>query len=131
MTQQEFTQRVQVSVSSTEYAAIETVYMNSDLDKDEFCKFWVKMNFKRVAKAKEERIAKEKEQELKGKLFVIATKPRCKDFTKLADNFYTKAEKKILESVGIGMEEEIGGIPRFKCVSTTTCEVNKYLGIAK
>lgn len=130
MTQQEFTNRVKVSVSSTEYEAIETVYMNSDLDKDEFCKLWVKMNFKRVVKAKEERIAKEKEQETKGLLFAIATKPRCKDFTKLADVFYTKTEKKLLESVGIGMQEEIDGIARFKSVSTITYEVNKYLGIA-
>ena len=79
MTQQEFTQRVEVSVSSTEYAAIEIVYMNSDLDKDEFCKLWVKMNYKRVGKAKEERIAKEKEEMLKGQLFMIATKPECND----------------------------------------------------
>lgn len=130
MTQQEFTQRVGVSVYSTEYAAIELVYMNSDLDKDEFCKLWVKMNYKRVAKAKEERIAKEKKETLKGQLFMIATKPKCNDFTKLADCFYTNKEKKILEKIGVSMQEEIDGINRFKSVSTITYEVKKYLNIA-
>ena len=42
MTQVEFTNRTQVEVSAKEYAAIEEVYMNSDLDKDAFCKMWVK-----------------------------------------------------------------------------------------
>ncbi|WP_308284924.1 hypothetical protein [Prevotella sp.] len=129
MTQQEFTQRAGIPVDATEYAAIETVYMNSDLDKDEFCKLWVRMNHKRVNKAKEERIAKEKEEMLKGQLFMIATKPKCNDFTKLADCFYTKKEKKTLERVGIYMEEEINGINHFKSVSTITYEVNKYLKI--
>lgn len=129
MTQQEFTQRVGVSVYSTEYAAIELVYMNSDLDKDEFCKLWVKMNYKRVAKAKEERIAKENKEMLKDQLFMIATKPKCNDFTKLADCFYTNKEKITLERVGIYMEEEINGINRFKSVSTITYEVTKYLKI--
>ena len=129
MTQQEFTQRVEVSVSSTEYAAIEIVYMNSDLDKDEFCKLWVRMNHKRVRKAKEERIAKEKEEMLKGQLFIIATKPKCNDLAKLADNFYTNKEKKILEKIGLSMQEEIDGIMRFKSVSHLTYELKKYLKI--
>ena len=129
MTQQEFTQRVEVSVSSTEYAAIEIVYMNSDLDKDEFCKLWVRMNHKRVRKAKEERIAKEKEEMLKGQLFIIATKPKCNDLAKLADNFYTNKEKKILEKIGLSMQEEIDGIMRFKSVSQLTYELKKYLKI--
>lgn len=34
MTQQEFEQRVGMSVNATEYASIENVYMASDLDKD-------------------------------------------------------------------------------------------------
>ena len=114
MTQQEFTKRVGMSVDATEYAAIETVYMNSDLDKDEFCKLWVKMNHRRVNKAKEERISKEKEEMLKGQLFMIATKPKYNDLAKLADNFYTNKEKKILEKIGVSMQEEIDGIMRFK-----------------
>lgn len=129
MTQQEFTKRVGMSVDATEYAAIETVYMNSDLDKDEFCKLWVKMNHRRVNKAKEERIAKEKEEMLKGQLFMIATKPKYNDLAKLADNFYTNKEKKILEKIGVSMQEEIDGIMRFKSVSHLTYELKKYLKI--
>ncbi len=129
MTQQEFTKRVGMSVDATEYAAIETVYMNSDLDKDEFCKLWIKMNHRRVNKAKEERIAKEKEEMLKGQLFMIATKPKYNDLAKLADNFYTNKEKKILEKIGVSMQEEIDGIMRFKSVSHLTYELKKYLKI--
>ena len=59
MTQVEFTNRTQVEVSAKEYAAIEEVYMNSDLDKDAFCKMWVKMNKSRVEAAKEARLEAE------------------------------------------------------------------------
>ena len=61
MTKQEFTQRVKVEVSDIEYNAIEMVYMHSDVDKDEFCKMWVKMNKTRVEKAKAEAKAQEEE----------------------------------------------------------------------
>lgn len=54
MTKQEFENRTNVQVSSEEYGHIEAVYMASDLDKDEFCKMWCKMNKSRVNKAKEE-----------------------------------------------------------------------------
>ena len=56
MTRNEFIQRAQVEVSEKEYAAIEVVYMASDLDKDEFCKMWRKMNSTRVQNAKMERM---------------------------------------------------------------------------
>lgn len=54
MTKQEFENRTNVQVSSEEYGHIEAVYMASDLDKDEFCRMWCKMNKSRVNKAKEE-----------------------------------------------------------------------------
>lgn len=53
MNKQEFENRVLVKVSEVEYEAIETVYMNSDLDKDEFCKLWCKMNARRVKMVKD------------------------------------------------------------------------------
>lgn len=56
MTRNEFIQRAQVEVSEKEYAAIEVVYMASDLDKDEFCKMWRKMNATRAQNAKVERM---------------------------------------------------------------------------
>lgn len=59
---QEFTNRVKVQVSAEEFEAINTVYMASDLNKDEFCAMWRKMNASRVKAAKEaERLQKEAE----------------------------------------------------------------------
>lgn len=52
MIQHEFESRVGIKVSATEYAAIEQVYMSSDVEKDEFCKLWAKMNRVRIANAK-------------------------------------------------------------------------------
>ena len=49
MTQKEFQDRVKMQVPAEEYAAIEVIYMNSDLEKDAFCKAWSKMNAKRIA----------------------------------------------------------------------------------
>lgn len=51
MLQHEFESRVKIQVSAQEYAAIEQVYMASDVEKDEFCKLWAKMNRLRIAKA--------------------------------------------------------------------------------
>lgn len=59
MTHQEFTDRVKMRVSADEYAAIEVVYMNSDLEKDDFCKVWVRMNRNRIAKYRKEERAKQ------------------------------------------------------------------------
>lgn len=59
MLQQEFEARVKVQVSYKEYESINEVYNNSDLDKDEFCKMWVRMNSERVNRA----IAEEKERQ--------------------------------------------------------------------
>lgn len=42
MTQQEFEQRTGFIATPELYAEIETEYMESELDKDEFCKVWVK-----------------------------------------------------------------------------------------
>ena len=56
MLQSEFKERTGIDVALDEYRAIEVVYINSDLDKDEFCKMWCKMNVSRIRKAKEEAI---------------------------------------------------------------------------
>lgn len=55
MTHKEFTDRVLVNVSEEEYRHIEQVYLCSDLDKDEFCKLWIKMNKGRYEAAKAKR----------------------------------------------------------------------------
>lgn len=54
MLHNEFTKLTGVQVSANEYAAIEIVYMNSDLNKFEFCKMWCKMNKSRVDAARVE-----------------------------------------------------------------------------
>ena len=74
MTQQEFTQRVNVEVSNKEFEAINEVYMNSDLDKDEFCKMWVKMNKTRVQNAKVERMIKARDEAYRDALHKFYTK---------------------------------------------------------
>ncbi len=74
MTQQEFTQRVNVEVSNKEFEAINEVYMNSDLDKDEFCKMWAKMNKTRVQNAKVERMIKAKDEAYRDALHKFYTK---------------------------------------------------------
>lgn len=131
MTQQEFEQRVGMSVNATEYASIENVYMASDLDKDAFCILWEKMNFKRVARAREERVAKLKEQMKKEQLFDILNKPYGKnEFGTLVDNFYSKSEKAVLESIGIHMQQERNGIPYFVSVASVLVDLRKYLKVA-
>ena len=68
MTQQEFFNRTGVEVNNDEFWAINEVYNNSDVDKDEFCKLWCKMNPERVQKAKIERKWKEREASYKSVL---------------------------------------------------------------
>ena len=40
MTQKEFETRIGREVSSSKYEAIEKVYMQTEMDKDEFCEMW-------------------------------------------------------------------------------------------
>ena len=61
MTQQEFFNRTGVEVSNDEFWAINEVYNNSEVDKDEFCKLWCKMNPARVQNAKNERKNQQRE----------------------------------------------------------------------
>lgn len=65
MTQHEFETRVKVSVSTEEFKAIEKVYMECDLDKDEFCKVWKRINKSHIARLKAEQAAAEKARQEK------------------------------------------------------------------
>lgn len=69
MTTKEFTERTMVEVSNDEFEAINVVYMNSDLDKDEFCKMWCKMNATRVWNAKRELKAQREREAQRNILF--------------------------------------------------------------
>ena len=52
MLKSEFEERVKMPVQDWEFEAINVVYNNSDLNKDEFCKMWVSMNKSRVQQYK-------------------------------------------------------------------------------
>lgn len=138
MNKQEFENRVHLSVSVTEYDAIEKVYMNSDLDKDEFCNFWCKMNKSRINKAKAEAKEAEKKQALREKVWNLYEKSQTladmESFRILADNFFTETQKNLLETIGIKMQEEPqwsnNYVTRFKTVSTVRYELHQYLHAA-
>ena len=140
MTKQEFETRVQMQVSNEEYRIIEEMYMNSDVEKDEFCKYWSKMNHKRIASA----IKKEKEAtalaDLKEKVFNVysAINGICwDDASKLACDYLTKSQKKVLARAGISLEEKrINGFTGYyytdyKLVFSVAYEAGKFLGIVK
>ena len=68
MTKQEFKNRTHVEVSDNEFEAINIVYEESDLQKDEFCKMWCKMNASRVKAARVNRMIREREEAYKDTL---------------------------------------------------------------
>ena len=41
MLQQEFEERTGLKLKSDDYTEVEEIYMNTDLDKDLFCKLWI------------------------------------------------------------------------------------------
>lgn len=57
----EFTERTGITPEYEEWQAITTMYMLADVDKDEFCKLWCKMNAQRVKTAKEQKAKEEKQ----------------------------------------------------------------------
>lgn len=139
MRQSEFETRVHMNVTAEEYSHIEEVYMNSDLDKDEFCALWVKMNQTRVNKAKAERKAAEEEQAKQEKLWNIVEKHMNDNWEKgckMAEDVLSSTQKKVIESAGISLyDERIDGwtsltIKDRKTVSTVIYEIKKYLKVA-
>lgn len=129
MRQFEFEERVKMHVSQKEYEAIETVYLYSDLDKDEFCKMWVKMNKSRVERAIEEEKKVLKENEDRERLWDIREKMN-RDFDKPAADVLGSRDKKFLEGKGFKFEEIRCCLTMFKTVSSLRYEISCYLGIA-
>ena len=128
MRQFEFEERVKTHVSQKEYEAIEVVYMYSDLDKDEFCKMWVKMNRSRVEKAIEEAKKIEKENADRERLWDIRLK-LSRDFAKLAKDVLGSRDRAFLERKGIELEENRDGQTWYRNVSSVRYEIGCYLGI--
>lgn len=138
MTQIEFFNRTGVEVSPKEFQSIHEVYCDSDLDKDSFCKMWVKMNASRVAKAKAD--AKAKAQELAQHDFIwdlimqYGSISTCSDemHKTLAVNVLNEKQIQTLEKMGIDMREpDYGyGVRFFKRMSTVLYEIDKILQAA-
>ena len=126
MTQQEFTQRVNVEVSNKEFEAINEVYMNSDLDKDEFCKMWVKMNKTRVQNAKVERMFKAKDEAYRDALHKFYTKnDDVNEFmTPICNVKISTYEVQAMRYAGIKVANEDG---RAKYLSDIRYEIGKFL----
>ena len=108
MTRNEFETRTGVQVTDTEFWSINEVYMNSDVDKDEFCKLWKKMNPVRVANAKAERDAAEKRIEEMQKAMDIVTSSCVFDFDADAMTTLKRRDVCFLESIGIDMYDAYG-----------------------
>ena len=126
MTQQEFTQRVNVEVSNKEFEAINEVYMNSDLDKDEFCKMWVKMNKTRIQNAKVERMIKAKDEAYRDALHKFYTKNNdVNEFmTPICYVKISTYEVQAMSYAGIKVANEDG---RAKYLSDIRYEIGKFL----
>ena len=129
MRQFEFEERVGTKVSPKEYEAIETVYLYSDLDKDEFCKMWVKMNKKRVQASKEKERKVRQENADRERLWDIREKLN-RDYGKLAAEVLGSRDREFLERKGFKFEESRYGQSWFKTVSSVRYEIGCYLGIA-
>ena len=126
MTKQEFTNRTQVEVSNEEFEAINEVYMNSDLDKDEFCKMWVKMNKTRVQNAKVERMIKAKDEAYRDALHKFYTKnDDVNEFmTPICYVKISTYEVQAMSYAGIKVANEDG---RAKYLSDIRYEIGKFL----
>lgn len=110
MTRIEFEDRTLVTnVSDHEFEAIHAVYMASDLDKDDFCKMWCKMNASRVARAKAEAKKAQEIAELKDQVAEIIAKRYLPtfDWRKDAINNLSNREIGVLARVGIQVDAPV------------------------
>lgn len=146
MLQTEFENRVKMSVSVDEYKnIIEPMYMAADVDKDEFCRLWVKMNHKRVATAIKERKEAEKEMLLKDRLFNVfesidrrATQLGEPAHMVNAEDVLNSRERRLLEDAGIeygtkwieSISSPLGGYYRMTSASDVRFELHKKYGFA-
>lgn len=132
MLQQEFEARVKIQVSYKEYEEINEAYNKSDLNKDDFCKEWVRMNQSRVKAA----IAEEKERQrlsaIKDKAWdiIILHRYNYKNLQHPASQALTARQMKFCESVGI----KIKNVENTPYLSTTLATVvfrlQKFVGMA-
>ena len=130
MTKQEFFKITKVEVSNDEFWAINEVYNNSEVDKNEFCKLWCKMNPSRVQEAKIAEKEAQRKCAYNDALFEWFTKwQNSKNFQ---ENYYTNIAY-IKLSTFLVQAMSYAGI-RFgnaETLSDVHYKVGKYLGIYK
>ena len=113
----------------SEFESITTVYMQSDVDKDTFCKMWRKMNATRVMAAKEQA----KKQQTIDKVFsMVMTNPEWTDvehYNDIAVVILSSKDKALIESIGISLESEPdnNGFRHFKRFNELRPEINAFL----
>lgn len=96
-----------MQVSEREYEAIEIVYLNSDLGKDEFCKMWVKMNKSRVEKALQEEKKRRDRADLIDRAWMIYFKVKNVldyDFDRWNDDcsgYLNQREQDVMNKLGV------------------------------
>lgn len=132
MLQKEFEQRVKMNVNIDEFNHINEVYMNSDLEKDNFCKEWVKLNKTRVQRAKEEQKNEQERQNLRDALTKIKADIRRLNYDqqlRMAVCHLSDREVKTIQDAGISLETPIGEGSRFKYCWEVARDIKNYLGI--
>lgn len=131
----EFVERTGVYVGIAEFDAIVEVYNNSDVDKDEFCKLWAKMNFARVKAEKEQKAKDAKEAKaieyitkMYNKLSTKLNKDFMVNFNMLAIHVIGSASyKKLVNAMHVcGIIEIDEYCPLGHYVSTLDTSINEY-----
>lgn len=131
----EFVERTGVYVGIAEFDAIVEVYNNSDVDKDEFCKLWAKMNFARVKAEKEQKAKEAKEAKaieyitkMYNKLSTKLNKDFMVNFNMLAIHVIGSASyKKLVDAMHVcGIIEIDEYCPLGHYVSTLDTSINEY-----
>lgn len=126
MTHKEFTDRVKVEVTAQEFDSINEVYMNSDLDKDAFCRMWVKMNKSRVIEARNRAAELREKQTLKEMAWAMYQRISGMENTHLAMAYASliPSQRNFLYGIGIEVNERTN-------LTHVWYELGKYLGIVK
>jgi len=127
MTQKEFEARA-IEVSIKEFEAINLIYMNCDLEKDEFCKIWCKMNESRVKAYKAEKKSKQDLEDLKWDLGMIrlgCVGLSSEIYNSYACEYFSKRQIATLRHAGIEMFTEKGEWPYE--VREILSKINDYL----
>lgn len=121
MTKQEFETRTHVEVTMKEFDLINEMYIASDVDKDEFCRLWTKMNHVRVERAKKAKEIATKEMIIKEKALDIVARMHALTTDWFADAMTSLRRRDILFLESIGFDMYSGC--RYKSISDIHYEI--------